>query len=330
MHDVSRLRHSASARREGLGPSRTAWFGLQSFWRAHRATLVVLPRCMSWSHGLSVRAPETSAEALHHLVAAAPRLVVLTGAGCSTECGIPDYRDADGEWKRKQPVQYREFVDDEYARQRYWGRSMIGWLPFSRARPGRTHELLAQLEARGRVHLLVTQNVDGLHQRAGSQRVIDLHGSLAEVHCLICGAGISRAEMQVRLEAVNPHWTHAQAAIAPDGDVDLEGANFHDLEVPGCAVCGGVLKPNVVFHGESVPRPRVQHCFGRLAESDALLVVGSSLMLFSGYRFVRAAVQAGQPVALINLGRTRADQEADVKISAPCAEVLEALCHGLE
>ena len=117
---------------------------LQSFWRAHRATLVVLPRCMSWSHGLSVRAPETSAEALHHLVAAAPRLVVLTGAGCSTECGIPDYRDADGEWKRKQPVQYREFVDDEYARQRYWGRSMIGWLPFSRARPGRTHELLAQ------------------------------------------------------------------------------------------------------------------------------------------------------------------------------------------
>ena len=259
----------------------------------------------------------------------ARRWYVLTGAGCSTESGIPDYRDDDGQWKRKQPVQFREFIDDPHARARYWARSMVGWIPFSRAQPGATHYSLARLEASGRVGVLVTQNVDGLHQRAGSRRVIDLHGNLDSVSCTRCGAAISRAHMQSRLEDSNPDWYFQHATVAPDGDVDLDGADYGAFDVPSCTVCDGILKPDVVFFGESVPRRRVEYCYDALAHSDALLVVGSSLMVFSGYRFIKRAVEQRTPIYIVNRGKPRGDSESELKVDGPCAEVMQLLSDRL-
>jgi len=259
----------------------------------------------------------------------AQRWYVLTGAGCSTESGIPDYRDDDGQWKRKQPVQFREFMHDRRARCRYWARSMVGWIPFSRAQPGATHYSLARLEHSGRVEVLVTQNVDGLHQRAGSSQVVDLHGNLDRVSCTRCGAAISRAQMQSRLEGANPGWHFRHAIIAPDGDVDLDGADYDAFDVPSCTVCAGVLKPDVVFFGESVPRGRVEFCYEALARSDALVVVGSSLMVFSGYRFIKRAVEQRTPIYIVNRGKTRGDREAELKVNAPCAEVMQMLSERL-
>lgn len=262
-------------------------------------------------------------------VAAAPRLLVLTGAGVSTDSGIPDYRGRDGRWKHRRPVMYQDFLGCEDVRRRYWGRSVIGWRRVARSRPSAAHDALAALEARGRVHYLITQNVDGLHQRAGSRGVIDLHGRLDGVECLGCGARSGRAAFQSRLEAMNPGWDPAGDTARPDGDVELTDADYRRFEVPGCARCGGVLKPSVVFFGENVPRPRVARATERLDEADALLVVGSSLMVFSGYRFVRAARHAGKPVAVVNLGRTRADDEVDLRIEASCSRALGALVDTL-
>ena len=267
----------------------------------------------------------TAADALEAFVRATPRLLVLTGAGVSTDSGIPDYRGPDGHWKHRRPVMYQDFVDSLAARRRYWGRSVVGWRRVSAGAPNAAHRALAVLEDQGRVHHLVTQNVDGLHQRAGSGAVTDLHGRLDTVQCLDCGARSGRAAFQARLEALNPDWDHADAAIRPDGDVELREAVYERFAVPDCAHCGGVLKPAVVFFGENVPRPRVRRCLARLDEADGLLVVGSSLMVFSGYRFVRAARRAGQPVAVLNAGRTRADDEIDLKVEAPCGPVLDAL-----
>ena len=266
---------------------------------------------------------------LVRFVAAAPRLLVLTGAGVSTDSGIPDYRGRDGRWKHCRPVMYQDFLRCEDVRRRYWGRSAIGWRRVARSRPGAAHEALAALETRGRVHHLVTQNVDGLHQRAGSRGVIDLHGRLDGVECLDCGARDGRAAFQSRLEAMNPGWDHAIDTTRPDGDVELADADYCRFAVPDCARCGGVVKPSVVFFGENVPRPRVARAMERLGEADALLVVGSSLMVFSGYRFVRAARHAGKPVAVVNLGRTRADHEVDLRIEAPCSRALGAVVDAL-
>ena len=252
---------------------------------------------------------------------AAPRLFVLTGAGCSTASGITAYRDEKGEWKPKPPVQYQDFVASPQTRQRYWARSLVGWARVSRARPARAHQALAILEARGAVATLVTQNVDGLHQKAGSREVIDLHGRLDTVRCLDCAKTVFRESMQIDLVQRNPRWAHLDAPDAPDGDAQLTGP-FDDVEVPACPGCGGVLKPDVVFFGENVPKPRVADCYAALAEADGVLVVGSSLMVFSGYRFCLAAAQAGKPVALVNRGRTHADDLATLSVEGDCGEVL--------
>ncbi|MQP74524.1 NAD-dependent protein deacetylase [Stenotrophomonas sp. MYb238] len=260
-------------------------------------------------------------------VATHRRLLLLTGAGCSTDSGIPDYRDGDGQWKRTPPVDYRAFMADAAVRRRYWARSLVGWPRFGQARPNATHHALAALEAAGRVELLLTQNVDGLHQRAGSRGVIDLHGRLDEVRCMGCGERSAREALQQRLLDANPAWAALQAAQAPDGDADLEG-DFSAFVVPGCMACGGLLKPDVVFFGENVPRERVAAVHAHLQRADAVLVVGSSLMVYSGFRFVDAAAKAGLPVAAVNLGRTRADALLSLKVEQPCAQALAFLLDG--
>ena len=250
---------------------------------------------------------------------------MLTGAGCSTGSGIPDYRDADGNWKRPQPVTYQAFIAREPTRQRYWARSLIGWRSFGRAQPNRTHLALARLEALGRAELLLTQNVDRLHQAAGSARVIDLHGRLDVVRCLSCDHRVPRHLLQEELLSRNPDWVDLDALDAPDGDADLEGRDFAAFVVPPCPRCGGLLKPDVVFFGETVPRDRVEAAHDALARADAVLVVGSSLMVYSGFRFVQAAAKAAKPVAAVNLGRTRADPLLTLKVERPCADALAFL-----
>ena len=270
-----------------------------------------------------------SLAALERFVADHPRLFVLTGAGCSTASGIPDYRDTDGAWKHRQPVQYQNFIRHECVRQRYWARSLIGWQRFATAQPNEAHYALTQMEARGRIRQLVTQNVDGLHQRAGSREVIDLHGRLDTVECLECAHAIARADLQRELETRNPDFSDLAAAAAPDGDAALENVDFGGFDIPPCGHCGGVLKPAVVFFGESVPHKRVDAAYTALAAADAVLVVGSSLMVYSGYRFCQTAAEHGKPIAGINLGRTRADDLLSLKIAAPCADVLTALLYRL-
>jgi NAD-dependent SIR2 family protein deacetylase len=251
------------------------------------------------------------------------RIFVLTGAGCSTASGIPDYRDEQGAWKRQQPITLQELLRSEHKRKRYWARSLLGWRTMGEALPNAAHYALAQLEQSGRVALLVTQNVDGLHRRAGSRDVLDLHGTLDEVECLACGVVSSREEHQLRLAALNPEFLQLRGALAPDGDMDLLGADYDSFHVPGCSSCGGLLKPRVVFFGESVPKQRVDQAYAALECSDALLVVGSSLMLFSGYRFAHRAAQRGTPIAILNRGRTRADSLASLKIEEEIGAALE-------
>jgi NAD-dependent SIR2 family protein deacetylase len=253
------------------------------------------------------------------------RLFVLTGAGCSTNSGIPDYRDADGNWKRAQPVTYQAFMGQEATRRRYWARSMIGWRRFGRAQPNDAHRALARLEAMGRSEVLLTQNVDRLHQTAGSDRVIDLHGRLDLVRCMGCERRMPRTELQDELGRLNPSWIDLDAADAPDGDADIESADFASFIVPPCRHCGGVLKPDVVFFGENVPRDRVDTATQHLGQADAMLIVGSSLMVYSGFRFVQAAARAGKPIAAINLGRTRADELLALKVEQSCEEALAFL-----
>ena len=254
-----------------------------------------------------------------------PRWFVLTGAGVSTDSGIPGYRDDDGQWQRRPPVTVQEFLRSQAARQRYWARSMAGWPMLAGAHPNAAHRALARLESAGRLHALVTQNVDGLHQRAGSAAVIELHGNAGRVRCLGCGVSQSREALQRRLEADNPAFAAVAATAAPDGDADLEPRGLDAFQVPGCAVCGGTLKPDVVFFGESVPRDRVDAAMQSLEQADAMLVVGSSLMVYSGYRFCERAAAAGKPIAAINRGRTRADHLFALKVEQSCAGALATL-----
>ena len=262
---------------------------------------------------------------LEDFIAAHRRLFVLTGAGCSTGSGIPDYRDEQGAWKRTPPVTYQAFVGDGITRRRYWARSLVGWPRIAQAQPNAAHRALAALEAQGRCSQLLTQNVDGLHQAAGSRAVIDLHGRLDAVVCLGCGASSSRADVQRRLAEANPAWAGLAAGAAPDGDADLEDRDFATFQVPACDACGCMLKPDVVFFGENVPRARVDAAMAGLAQADGMLVVGSSLMVYSGLRFVHAAVRAQIPVAAVNLGRTRADDLLRFRMAAPCGDALRFL-----
>ena len=263
--------------------------------------------------------------ALQEFVDRHPRLFVLTGAGCSTNSGIPDYRDSHGNWKRTPPVSYQAFMGDEATRQRYWARSLVGWRRFGRAQPNDAHRALARLEAQGRCELLLTQNVDRLHQAAGSREVIDLHGRLDLVRCKGCGAKIPRQEFQHEMERRNADWLALDAADAPDGDADLEAEDFSSFDVPCCAACGGILKPDVVFFGENVPRDVVVAAHDRLEQADAMLIVGSSLMVYSGYRFAEMAARAAKPIAIVNLGRTRADDLAALKVERPSETALAFL-----
>ncbi len=258
-----------------------------------------------------------------------PRLLVLTGAGCSTEAGIPDYRDANGEWKRSAPMRFQLFVADELARKRYWARSMIGWRTMSHARPTTAHRALSRLEAAGHIQLLVTQNVDGLHNLAGSGNVIDLHGRIDTVCCLACAARSPRLALQHELARRNPRWAALDARSAPDGDADLDHQDFGQFDVPACTRCGGMLKPDVVFFGENVPRERVAAVRAALDAADAMLVAGSSLMVYSGYRFVEDAVAAGKPVAVLNIGRTRADGVLALKVEHEVGAALDSLATRL-
>lgn len=275
--------------------------------------------------GVTRPAPQNSGEALIDFVARHPRLFVLTGAGCSTDSGIPDYRDTAGEWKRRPPITFQDFVGHERSRQRYWARSLAGFRRLRGARPNDAHYSLASLEQQGRIIQLVTQNVDGLHQAAGSEKVIDLHGRIDAVRCLGCGRRSARADLQTELERRNPEFATLDAVEAPDGDADLEGLAFETFDVPACDSCGGLLKPDVVFFGEGVPPARVQSAMAAIESSDAMLVVGSSLMVYSGFRFVRAMADSGKPIAAVNLGRTRADDLLTLKITDRCANAL-CLC----
>jgi NAD-dependent SIR2 family protein deacetylase len=258
------------------------------------------------------------------------RLFVLTGAGCSTNSGIPDYRDTDGNWKRTQPVTFQAFMGEELTRQRYWARSLIGWRRFGLARPNDAHHALARLEQIGKCEVLLTQNVDRLHQAAGSKKVIDLHGRLDLVRCMGCERRIQRDEFQHEMGRLNTGWLDLDAAVAPDGDADLEGVDFASFVVPACENCGGILKPDVVFFGENVPREFVDAALGHLQKADAMLIAGSSLMVYSGFRFVQAAVRAGIPIAAVNLGRTRADEFLSFKVEDRCEDALAFLLQRAE
>lgn len=256
---------------------------------------------------------------------AGKRLFILGGAGVSTESGIPDYRGPQSRKTPRNPMRFQQFVGSEAARRRYWARSFVGWQRVADARPNAAHRALAGLETIGSVTGLVTQNVDGLHQAAGSRRVLELHGSLAAVRCLDCGAVSSRRGLQEKLRNLNPELTAKATELAPDGDAEVGGGLEATFNVPPCRLCGGVLKPNVVFFGENVPKHRVLRAYALLAEADVLIAVGTSLTVFSGYRFVVQAVKEGKPVVIVNDGETRGDTAAALKVGGRLGMVLPEL-----
>lgn len=254
-----------------------------------------------------------------------PRLLVLTGAGISTASGIPDYRDRDGVRRVKAPVQGPEFRGIDAVRKRYWARSMVGWPVMSKSEPNAGHRALAELERNGRVACIVTQNVDGLHQRAGSRQVVELHGSIHSVICLECGARFPRRVIQSLLEEMNPDMTGGLARPAPDGDAHLEPERLADFRIPDCMQCAGMLKPDVVFFGDGVPHACTRQAEENVAQADALLVVGSSLMVYSGYRLCRIAAESGKPIAAVNAGVTRADHLLSLKMEERSEHILPLL-----
>jgi NAD-dependent SIR2 family protein deacetylase len=258
---------------------------------------------------------------------AAGNVAILSGAGLSTESGIPDYRGPTGLARRAQPMTYQDFTATAAARQRYWARSHTGWQAIARATPNAGHQAVAELDRRGLLAGIITQNVDGLHQAAGARRVIDLHGSLDRVRCLGCGARTPRAELDRRLTAANPGWAGLVTVtqVNPDGDVVLPEEQVAGFCVVDCAGCGGLLMPDVVFFGENVPRPRVDHCTALVAGAAALVVLGSSLTVMSGFRFVRQAARAGTPVVIVNQGATRGDALAVATVDAPLGATLTDL-----
>jgi len=270
-------------------------------------------------------APQSIEAELARFLARHSRVLVLTGAGLSTASGIPGYRDKDGVRRGRTPIQGPEFRRNEATRRRYWARSMVGWATVSGAEPNAGHRAIAELECSGHIHSVITQNVDGLHQRAGSKRLIELHGNLHHVICLECQARYSRAGLQPQLERDNPELARLLAEPLPDGDAAVEPDALQDFRVPACTACGGVLMPDVVFFGDNVPPARTAHALAEMEAADALLVVGSSLMVFSGYRFCRLAAAAGKPIAAVNAGKTRADDLLSLKLELPAQEVLPRL-----
>jgi NAD-dependent SIR2 family protein deacetylase len=253
------------------------------------------------------------------------RLAVLTGAGVSTESGIPDYRSPEALLRPRTPIHGPEFARSARVRRRYWARAMAGWDRLRAARPGPSHLAIAELERKGRLTGLITQNVDRLHHAAGSRRVIELHGALAEVMCLACGVLEERDAVQARMRAQNPGWSGDAGRAAPDGDAELDDDAVSAFVPPTCLVCGGAIKPRVVFFGDNVPRPIVEAAFALVEEADALLVVGTSLAVFSGYRFLRRAAERGLPIAVVNRGQVRGEELAACKVDALAGPTLAAL-----
>jgi NAD-dependent SIR2 family protein deacetylase len=269
------------------------------------------------------------------------RVVALTGAGCSTESGIPDYRGVDTPPLPRAPIQHREFVDSEDNRRRYWARSLLGWPRLVAAKPNAGHHALAALERAGVIEGVITQNVDSLHTVAGSANVVELHGALARVRCLGCGAVSSRHDLQDRLLAANPAWPGLARVMPagaaelsppksrPDGDVDLSDELVSTFVHVACIECGGVLMPDVVFFGGSVPRDTLDAAWNLFDRAELLLVIGSSLTVFSGYRFVRRAAERDVPVAILNRGPTRGDPHAQLRIDARIGDALPLLVTAL-
>ncbi|WP_393063275.1 NAD-dependent protein deacetylase [Streptomyces sp. LN549] len=256
-------------------------------------------------------------------------VLVLSGAGISTESGIPDYRGEGGSLSRHTPMTYQDFTGSAQARRRYWARSHLGWRTFGRARPNAGHRAVAAFERHGLLSGVITQNVDGLHQAAGSKDIVELHGSLDRVVCLSCHAFSSRRELARRLEEANTGFDPVAAAINPDGDADLTDEQVGDFRVVSCSVCGGILKPDVVFFGEAVPPPRVEHCRELVHGAASLLVLGSSLTVMSGLRFVRQADRAGKAVLIINRDLTRGDRHAVTRIALPLGTALTTVAGQL-
>ncbi|WP_405623360.1 NAD-dependent protein deacetylase [Streptomyces sp. NBC_00076] len=256
-------------------------------------------------------------------------VVVLSGAGLSTESGIPDYRGDGGSLSRHTPMTYQDFTAGAQARRRYWARSHLGWRTFGRARPNAGHRAVAAFGRHGLLSGVITQNVDGLHQTAGSEGVVELHGSLARVVCLSCGALTPRRELARRLEEANIGFEPVAAGINPDGDADLTDEQVKDFRLVPCTDCGGILKPDVVFFGEAVPPQRVEHCRTLVREASSLLVLGSSLTVMSGLRFVRQAALAETPVLIVNRDPTRGDQHALTRVALPLGTALTSLADRL-
>jgi NAD-dependent SIR2 family protein deacetylase len=256
------------------------------------------------------------------------RFLVLSGAGISTESGIPDYRGPKRSKRPRTPMRYQQFTRSPEARRRYWVRSLVGWPRIDRAEPNLGHHALVRMEANADLEI-ITQNVDGLHQRAGSRNVLELHGTLAVVRCLHCRAPETRLEFQSRMLELNPDFRFGRIEVAPDGDADIPQSEELGFRVPVCLRCRGVLKPDVVFFGENVPAGRLERAWMMLERAEALLVVGSSLAVYSGYRFVARAAQQGKPVAIINQGPTRGDADASVRIGGELGEVLPVLAERI-
>lgn len=252
-------------------------------------------------------------------------VVALTGAGVSTDSGIPDYRDDDGSWKHKRPLDFKDFIASEAVRRRYWARSVVGYERLRAAAPNAAHLALTEFQSRGLCSHIITQNVDGLHQRAGSRSVTDLHGRMDRVVCLDCAARYPRDEIQQELVVANPGWRETRGADTPDGDAELGSVDYDAFQLVACPRCRGMLKPDVVFFGEHVDASRVVECQRAVDAAGCLLIVGTSLMVFSGYRFARQAQRRGVPLLIINRGRTRADDAATLKLSGNAGALLSGL-----
>ncbi|WP_405876284.1 NAD-dependent protein deacetylase [Streptomyces sp. NBC_00005] len=283
---------------------------------------------LSWTPGKDLPAGTTDLQPVADALSTGG-VLVLSGAGISTESGIPDYRGEGGSLSRHTPMTYQEFTAGAHARRRYWARSHLGWRTFGRARPNAGHQAVAAFGRHGLLSGVITQNVDGLHQAAGSEGVVELHGSLDRVLCLSCGTLCPRHELAQRLEAANVDFEPVAAGINPDGDADLTDEQVGDFRVLPCTVCGGILKPDVVFFGEAVPPQRVEHCRKLVHEAASLLVLGSSLTVMSGLRFVRQAAQIGKPVLIVNRDPTRGDQHALTRVALPLGTALTAVADQL-
>ncbi|WP_326836153.1 NAD-dependent protein deacetylase [Amycolatopsis rhabdoformis] len=279
---------------------------------------------LTWT-GSGEPLPRTSSVAEVAEVVARGRVVALSGAGISTESGIPDYRGESGSLRRHTPMTYDEFTSSAEGRRRYWARSHLGWRTIARAAPNSGHRAVATLRDSGLLSGVITQNVDGLHRAAGTPGVVELHGNLDRVICLGCRRTTPREELDDRLRAANPDFGGTATRINPDGDVDLAEEAVRTFRLVDCTACAGVLKPDVVFFGENVPRPRVERCYRLVDDAAAVLVLGSSLTVMSGLRFVRHAAKTGKPVLIVNRGETRGDTHAQVRVDLPLGEALTDL-----